>query len=99
MKGDEEAIKVVRQLLQDPQPRIRLQAALILSLWSREENAIQTLEEGYPNSNWELKARILEGIGRIGSTRSIPFLIHVLKEPSQTLRLISAMALIQCVNH
>jgi len=99
MEGDESAIELVEQLLQDSQPRVRLQAALILSLWSRDENAIQVLEEGYPNSEWELKARILEGIGRIGSTRSIPFLINVLRENSQTLRLIAAMALIQCLNH
>jgi HEAT repeat protein len=99
-EGDESAIEMVQHLLKDHQPRVRLQAALILSLWSREESAIQTLEEGYPkSSDWEMKARILEGIGRIGSIRSIPFLIQVLKEPSQTLRLIAAMALIQCLNH
>jgi HEAT repeat protein len=99
MEGDESAIDIVRQILQDPQPRIRLKAALILSMWSREESAIKILEEGYSKSEWEMKARILEGIGRIGSTHSIPFLIQVLKEPSQTLRLIAAMALIQCLNH
>ena len=98
-EGDESAIELVQQLLQDPQPRVRLQAALILSLWSREENAIQALEEGYENSGWELKGRILEGLGRIGSTRSVPFLINVLKEPYQTLRLIAAMALIECLTH
>lgn len=98
-EGDESAIELVQQLLQDTQPRIRLQAALILSLWSRDENAIQALEEGYPKSEWVLKAKILEGLGRIGSIRSIPFLINVLNEPSQTLRLIAAMALIQCLNH
>lgn len=98
-EGDEAAIDIVKQLLQDPLPRVRLQAALILSLWSREESAIQTLEEGYAASDWDLKARILEGLGRIGSMRSVPFLIDVLKEPSQTLRLIAAMALIQCLNH
>ena len=98
-EGDESAIDLVKQLLQDPQPRIRLQAALILSLWSREESAIQILEENYAGSDWELKGRILEGVGRIGSMRSVPFLINVLKEPSQTMRLIAAMALIQCLNH
>jgi HEAT repeat protein len=98
-EGDESAIELVQQLLQDPLPRVRLQAALILSLWSREESAIQVLEEGYANSDWELKAKILEGLGRIGSMRSVPFLINTLKEPSQTLRLIAAMALIQCLNH
>lgn len=99
MEGDENAIEMIQDLLQDSQPRVRLQAALILSLWSREESAIQILEEGYASSDWTMKARILEGIGRIGSMRSIPFLIEVLKQPSQTSRLIAAMALIQCLNH
>ena len=76
-----------------------MQAALILSLWNREESAIQALEEGFALSDCDQKARILEGLGRIGSTRSVPFLINVLKEQSQTLRLIAAMALIQCLNH
>lgn len=99
LEGDESAIDLVRQLLQDPQARIRMQAALVLSLWGREDSAIQTLEGGFVTSDWELKSRILEGLGRIGSMRSVPFLIGALKEPSQTLRIIAAMALIQCLNH
>lgn len=98
-EGNENAVDIVQKLLQDEHPRVRLQAALILSLWSREDHAIQILEEGYAKSDWEMKGKILEGIGRIGSIRSIPFLIQVLKEPSQTLRLIGSMALIQCLNH
>jgi len=99
MEGDESAIKMVQELLHDSQAHVRLQAALLLSLWSREEIAIQVLEERYRESDREWKGRILEGIGRIGSMRSIPFLINVLREPSQTLRLIGAMAMIQCLNH
>lgn len=98
-EGNEEAIELVQQLLQDPNAKIRLQAALILSLWGREENAIQVLEQEYWNVDKEMKERVLEGLGRIGSMRSVPFLIEVLKEPSQSLRIISAMALIQCLNH
>lgn len=97
--GDESAVKLVEGLLQDPQPRVRIQAALVLSLWSHEETPIKILEEGFLESDWDYKARILEGLGRIGSMRSVPFLMKVLKEPSQTLRLIAAMALIQCLNH
>ncbi len=98
-EGDERAIEMVEEVLEDPQPSIRLQAALVLSIWSHEEKAIQILEEGFARSDWESKARILEGLGRIGSSRSIPFLIQTLEAPSQTHRLIAAMALIQCLNH
>lgn len=98
-EGDESAIDIVKQHLHDQDPRLRLQSALILSIWSREESAIQALEEGYSERDRETKARILEGLGRIGSMQSVPFLINVLHEPSQTLRVIAAMALIQCLNH
>jgi HEAT repeat protein len=98
-EGDEAAVDLVRHLLEDENSKIRVQAALILSLWSREEEAIKVLEENYWEANRELKERILEGIGRIGSITSIPFLLEVLKEPSQTLRIIAATALIQCLNH
>lgn len=99
IEGDEPAIGLVQDLLNDEQPKVRLQAALVLSLWGREETAIQALEEGYGTANHELKSRILEGLGRIGALRSIPFLIQTLNEPSQTLRVIAAMSLIQCLNH
>ncbi len=98
-EGDEHAIEKVQEMLGETQLIVRLHAALILSLWSRDEVPLQTLEEGYQKSDWEMKVKILEGMGRIGSSHSIPFLTHALKEPSQTLRLIAAMALIQTLNH
>lgn len=98
-EGDETAVDAIKGLLENPKAKIRLQAALILSMWSREESAIQTLEEEYPKSDTELKARLLEGMGRIGAMRSVPFLLKQLNEPSETLRLIAAIALIQCLNH
>ncbi len=98
-EGDEEAVDLVQQLLQDEHPKVRIQAALVLSLWSHEEAPIQVLEQGYANGDKETRTKILEGLGRIGSMTSVPFLIETLNEPSQTLRLIAAMALIQCLNH
>lgn len=98
-EGDEASIEIVNKLLQDPNRNVRVQAALILSLWSREEGVIQILEQGYPTADKELKAKILEGIGRVGSMKSVPFLLNILKEPSQYLRIIAATMLIQCLNH
>jgi hypothetical protein len=98
-EGNEAAVDLVQQLLSDSNPKIRLQAALILSLWSREEKAIKVLENSYSEVDQETKVRILEGIGRIGSMHSIPFLIAKLKESSQNLRIVVALALIQCLNH
>ena len=98
MEGDEAAIDLIQQLLQDENPKVRIQAALTLSLWSREESPIQVLEAAYLKADPELKARILEGLGRIGSMMTVPFLLKALEEPSQKIRLIAAMALLQCLN-
>ncbi|MCE2982213.1 MAG: HEAT repeat domain-containing protein [Parachlamydia sp.] len=98
-EGGDAAIEVVRHLMHDPSPALALQAALIVSLWSREEAAIAVLEKGYAGANMDVKIKILEGLGRIGSHSSLPFLVTRLHEASQTLRLISAMSLIQCLNH
>ncbi len=98
-EGDESSIHLVEDLLNDSQAKVRLQAALVLSLWSREETPVKVLEQSFGEVDREQKCRILEGLGRIGSMKSVPFLIQVMNEPSQTLRLIAAMALIQCLNH
>ncbi|MBA3721335.1 MAG: HEAT repeat domain-containing protein [Parachlamydiaceae bacterium] len=99
MEGDSSAIDSVQQLLKDENLQVRIQAALVLSLWGREESAINVLEQNYNTADKELKGKILEGIGRIGSINSVPFLIEALKDPSQNLRIIAATALIQCLNH
>lgn len=99
MEGDEAAVDSVQQLLKDKNSKLRIQAALMLSLWSRDEKAIGVLEESYWNVENDLKGKILEGIGRIGSMKSVPFLMEVLEEPSQHLRIIGATVLIQCLNH
>lgn len=96
-EGNEEALELVQNLLNDSQHNVRVQAALILALWGREENAIATLQAAYHNSSRDMKERILEGIGRVGAQSSIPFLVERLSEPSQILRIIAASALLQCL--
>ena len=98
-EGDDTAIAIVRQLLDDEDPHIRIQAALILALWGRDEAAMTTLQKAYPNASRETKERILEGVGRVGAMSSVPFLVEALDEPFQNLRVIAAAALIQCLNH
>lgn len=98
-EGDEVALDLVRHLLDDPDPKVRVQAALGLALWGRDPSAASVLEEAYPEADRELKLKILDAIGRIGSRNSIPFLIETLQEPFPTLRILAASALVQCLNH
>ncbi len=99
MEGDETSFQLVEGLLNDPDRRIQMQAALVLSLWGGKEEAISTLQRGYDSVDRETKEKILEGLGKIGSRTSIPFLLEKLQEPQQMLRLIAAAALLQCLYH
>lgn len=97
-EGDESSLELIRALQWDVQPRVRLHAALILALWGRGEEALCILEGEYEKSVPETKLKILEGIGRVGALQSVPFLIRALDDPFQSVRLVAALALLQCVN-
>lgn len=99
MEGDETSLNLIQGLLNDPDARIRMQAALTLSLWGGKEEAITFLESGYSSADRETKEKILEGLGKIGSRTSIPFLLQKLQESQQSLRLIAASSLLQCLYH
>ncbi len=98
-EGDEEAVDLVKGLLTDPDHKVKVQAALILALWGRGEDTVVLLQEAYSGADRELKGQILEGIGRVGSPSSLPFLAERLQEPFQSLRIIAAAALLECLYH
>jgi HEAT repeat protein len=98
-EGDESAIDQVRALLESKEETHKMQAALILALWGREEEVLAFLQEQYEKADRTLKGQILEGIGRVGSASSLPFLAKQLEEPYQSLRLIAAAAMLECLYH
>jgi HEAT repeat protein len=99
LEGDDSAVELVESLLQDKDPKVRIQAALILSLWGKGDNAINTLKEAYSGATRDMKERILEGLGRVGVRNNIPFLLEKLQEPYAVLRIIAAAALLQTLYH
>jgi len=98
-EGDESALELISPLLEHPSYKVRIQAALILALWGRDEETMDFLQQSYVDANRDIKSKILEGLGRIGSTSSIPFLVKQLEDPSQSLRIIAAASLLQCLYH
>lgn len=96
---DMKAIEIVRELLNDEDEKIRLQAALALAFYGKDPSAVKVLEEAYAKMDWEYRVNILEALGFIGSRESIPFLLGVMEEPFQLLRTISASSVIQCLYH
>jgi len=97
-EGDDQSLEIVRDLLKDPDPNVRLQACLVLAMMGRDESVIKELEAAYVGASHERKLHILEALGRIGHMDSLHFLVSTLREPFPILRICAAAALIQTVN-
>jgi len=97
-EGDETALEVVRQLLDDPDPNIKLQACLVLAMLGRDDSVLKELQGAYLNADHDKKLHILEAMGRVGNASSYSFLTGVFKEPFPILRVAAAAALIQSLN-
>lgn len=97
-EGDDSALEVVKQLLNDSDPNVRLQACLVLAMFGKDESVLRDLQGAYAGADHEKKLHILEAVGKIGNAQSYSFLVGVLKESFPILRVAAAAALIQSVN-
>lgn len=97
-EGDDTALEVVKQLLNDPDANVRLQACLVLAMFGKDESVLRDLQGAYAGADHEKKLHILEALGKIGNGQSYSFLAGVLREPFPILRVAAAAALIQSVN-
>lgn len=97
-EGSEESLEIVKHLLDDKNETVRIQAALILAVFGKDEAALGILKEAYQTCEHEKKIYILEALGYIGRKEEIPFLFQALQEPFPILRSIAASSLIQCIN-
>lgn len=97
-EGDETALEVVRQLLDDEDGNVRLQACLVLALFGKDDSILLQLQGAYAGADHEKKLHILEALGKIGNANSYSFLMSVLREPFPILRVAAAAAIIQSVN-
>lgn len=98
-EGDESIFDLMRSLCKEEDPQIRVQAALALSIWAKDQSFIGTLQNSYQEADRDLKAKILEALGYVGGKKSIPFLVEKLEEPFQTLRIIAASSIVRSINH
>lgn len=96
--GDIGDTAVVRALLHDSEPAVRVQAAMLLALFARDNTVRGVLEEAYAESPRELKEAILEALGALHDRASLPFLVQVLDEPFESLRIIAASSIIRVLN-
>lgn len=98
-EGDENSLDIIAGLLEDPNPKIRLQASLVLALYGKDHSAIPYLEKAYEDVNHAMKLYILEAIGHVGGTDSLDFLVNAMHDPFQMRRIAAASSLLQCLCH
>lgn len=98
-EGDEEALALVKNLLTDEDPQIRVQAAFILAMMGSDPAALKVLQEAYPRMPREIKIQILEAMGQIGNLETVPFLVEVLKEPFQLVKVVAASSIVRCLHN
>lgn len=98
-EGEEPELELVRALIHDKDEEVRLQAALVLALFGADHISIPILMKDYPLVSREQKIQILLALGHIGDPQAIPFLLSVMQEPFQQLRIIAASCLIQILFH
>lgn len=97
-EGDDSSLEVVRLLLEDTDPQVRLQACLVLAMYGKDESVLRQLQDAYPSADFAMKLSILEALGSVGGTASFSFLLSVLHEPFPLLRVAAAASLLQSVN-
>lgn len=80
------------KMLNDPSPNVRLEAAFALGQLgqsSAEQNLIDAL---HSKEIIEVKARVVEALGKIGAERSIPVLAELMKDENSVLRAEAALS-------
>lgn len=97
--GNSYCVDLVKNLLNDPNKKIRLQAALVLAFMHQDQTAAQVLEELYYTVRQEEKFYILEALGQLSTKQSVPFLMKLLTEPFTGIRITAASILIQNLYH
>lgn len=98
-EGSEESLDIIKQLLDDPDEKVQVQAALVLALFGSDETALTILQTAYPKMDRDFKMHILDALGHIGSRKAIPFLVNLLDDPFNVMRIIAASAIIRCIYH
>ncbi|MCK4934511.1 MAG: HEAT repeat domain-containing protein, partial [Simkaniaceae bacterium] len=78
---------------------IRVQAALASALSGNTGECVKILQNAYAKVDRDMKINILGALGHLGEKESIPFLIEIIEQPFQILRLVAASSLIQCIYH
>ncbi|MEM8629530.1 MAG: HEAT repeat domain-containing protein [Chlamydiota bacterium] len=96
-EGNEESLDLIRMLLDQDNVTVRLQAAIVLAYLGKEQQGIDVLQSSYQDANRHNKQKILEALSQIATRKDASFFLHALEEPLESLRILAASGLIQCL--
>ncbi len=97
-EGDEEAVHIVRGLMQTEDKQVRSYACLLLALWDNDAEAIKELQRLYYLCSRSMKERLLQGMGEIGDETLIAFFVEQMSRGSMNIKVIAAVSLLQTLN-
>ncbi len=95
--GSAQLLDLICSFFDHPDLNKRIQAAALVAMLKKEEKALQILYDAYPQVDRRLKEMIVTIVGQIGAKDSIPFLMEAIYEPSQSMRIVAASSLMQCI--
>ncbi len=89
---DSTCVSVLLNLLNDPNDNIRLETAFALGQIGKASAEKSVIDGLHSEGVLEVQLRLVEALGKIGSERSIPVLINLLKDKNSLLRAAAALA-------
>jgi HEAT repeat protein len=98
-EGGEEALDLIEGLLDDPNPKVRLQAAVVLALAGVPGTSTEVLRSLYDTVDREGKMTVIGALGHIGEREALPFFIQRLEEPFSLIRVVAAASLLTVLHH
>jgi HEAT repeat protein len=96
--GDPKAIHLLTKIFNDPFlnsecPAIKWNTAIALSNFKGNTNVVDTLIKGFEDINLIIREAIIQALGRISDSKSVPFLISALKDKSFAIKMSAIKAL------
>ena len=92
-------IELMEKLDHDPNPKVRLQAAIARGVLGKDPAVISELHTAFTTCDHRTQQSIIEALAMIKSKESVPFLVNQwITNPSLIIKTLAAYALIACLN-
>ena len=91
--------EVLSPLLSHPTEGVRIQAALLLTIFSKSQHAAAVLQEQYEKASKEGREALLIGFSSLPSSKTLPYLSPLLFDLSPSIRTRAAGALLASMYH